>query len=284
MSQYSGRDGSTSHTPYVSPTTSSNTSLRSNAPAGSPAVLSSTLIPRDYLASLSKPRLNATDSVPHPPSPLSTSSSSGVSSQTTARALAHDQSSDDEDPEDEVVNEEADDTPLRENLNIAKTRTSAPIPTQPQSPLKVSSLTGSTKAVPLPTNAPIPPGAMPRTSSIDSAISTISSSSHPSKSSSEGREPSVTDIRNLIATAGSAENLVTHLLRDKSHATSQNAQLWKLVDKQRALLLGLNKDLERVTKERDRYRKKAKDLQALGLSENVGSHAAHSQTPTYQRW
>ena len=279
MSQSSGRDGSTSHTPYVSPTTSSNTSLRNNAPAGSPAVLSSTLIPRDYLASLSKSRLNATDSVPHPASPLSTTSSSGVSSQATARALAHEQSSDDEEYEDEAVNEEPDETPLRENLNIAKTRPNAPATTQTQPSQKSSTFTGSARAVPSPTNAPVLLGAMPRTSSIDSAISTISNSSHPSKSSSEGREPSTTDIRNLIATAGSAENLVSHLLRDKSHAASQNAQLWKLVDKQRALLLGLNKDLERVTKERDRYRKKAKDLQALGLSENGGSHAAHSQTP-----
>ena len=281
MSRSSGRDGSTSHTPYVSPTSSSNTSLRNDPPAGSSALLNSTLIPRDYLASLSKSRLNSTDTVPHPSSPLSATSSSGVSSQATAKALqvAHDHSSDDEDYEDEAVIEEPDENPLQENLNLAKTRPNAATTIHTQPPQKSSSFTGSARAVPSPTNAPVLLGAMPRTSSIDSAISTISNSSHPSKSSSEGREPSATDIRGLIATAGSAENLVSHLLRDKSHAASQNAQLWKLVDKQRALLLGLNKDLERVTKERDRYRKKAKDLHALGLNESVGRHAAHSQTP-----
>lgn len=103
---------------------------------------------------------------------------------------------------------------------------------------------------------------MPRTSSIDSAISNISNVSAPQKQPGEGKDPSPQEVRNLIATAGSAENLVQHLLRDKSHAAAQNAQLWKLVDKQRALLLGLNKDLERATKERDRYRKKLKELQA----------------------
>ncbi|RMZ80630.1 hypothetical protein DV738_g2583, partial [Chaetothyriales sp. CBS 135597] len=107
---------------------------------------------------------------------------------------------------------------------------------------------------------------MPRTSSIDSAISTMSHSSSTAKPAQDsGREPSAAEIRKLIATAGSTENLVQHLLREKAHAAAQNAQLWKLVDKQRALLLGLNKDLDRITKERDRYRKRAKDLQATTL-------------------
>ncbi|RMZ82835.1 hypothetical protein DV737_g1910, partial [Chaetothyriales sp. CBS 132003] len=101
---------------------------------------------------------------------------------------------------------------------------------------------------------------MPRTSSIDSAISTMSHSSWAQKPAHDGREHTAAEIRNLIVTAGSAENLIQHLLRDKAHAAAQNAQLWKLVDKQRALLLGLNKDLDRLTKERDRYRKKAKEL------------------------
>ncbi|KAI1621630.1 RalA-binding protein 1 [Exophiala viscosa] len=106
-----------------------------------------------------------------------------------------------------------------------------------------------------------PPPMMPRTSSIDSAISNISGVSLPQKPPGEVKDPSHEDVYNLIATAGSAESLIAHLLRDKSQAAAQNAQLWKLVDKQRVLLLGLNKDLERMTKERDRYRKKAKEVQ-----------------------
>lgn len=127
--------------------------------------------------------------------------------------------------------------------------------------------------------APRPP-IMPRTSSIDSAISNISSVSQPQKPAGEVKEPSQDEVYNLIATAGSAEILITHLLRDKGYAAAQNAQLWKLVDKQRALLLGLNKDLERMTKDRDRYRKKAKELQiqpSEGLDDQP--HAQDGDSP-----
>jgi RalA-binding protein 1 len=119
---------------------------------------------------------------------------------------------------------------------------------------------------------------MPRTSSIDSAISSISNASGPNKALDQ-KEPSIADIRNLIATAGSAENLVQHLLRDKAHAAAQNAQLWKLVDKQRTLLLGLNKDLDRVSKERDRFRKKAKDLATAQSNQPLDRHVSGSHSP-----
>ncbi|KIX00339.1 uncharacterized protein Z518_10478 [Rhinocladiella mackenziei CBS 650.93] len=157
-----------------------------------------------------------------------------------------------------------------ENNNLNGTRSisnefekgSATVPTdnthpgQPPNPLSESpkSYTSCSASV-------HPPNNMPRTSSIDSAISNISNGSHGQKQPGEVRDPSREEVQNLIVTAGSAENLIQHLLKDKSHAAAQNAQLWKLVDKQRALLLGLNKDLERATKERDRYRKKVKELQ-----------------------
>ncbi|PGH07601.1 RalA-binding protein 1 [Blastomyces parvus] len=102
---------------------------------------------------------------------------------------------------------------------------------------------------------------MPRTSSIDSAISSISSA-HSHKSSLEVNNVTPEEIANLISTAGSAEAVIIHLLREKQQAASQNAQLWRLVDKQRTMVLGLNKDLERAMNDKDRYRKKLKDLQA----------------------
>ncbi|PYH40525.1 GTPase-activating protein BEM3 [Aspergillus saccharolyticus JOP 1030-1] len=104
---------------------------------------------------------------------------------------------------------------------------------------------------------------MPRTSSIDSAISSLSSASQTNKSSFDANALSEADIGNLIATAGSAEAVIIHLLKEKHHAATQNSQLWRLVDKQRTLILGLNKDLERQTKEKDRYKKKVKELQSL---------------------
>ncbi|KAL8999269.1 MAG: hypothetical protein Q9169_001814 [Polycauliona sp. 2 TL-2023] len=101
---------------------------------------------------------------------------------------------------------------------------------------------------------------IPRTSSIDSAISTMSSAtSHSHKSSQDSIMSSATDITHLINTAGSAEALIQHLLKEKQHSTAQNAQLWKLVDKQRTLVLGLNQDLERALKDKERYRKKLKE-------------------------
>ena len=71
-----------------------------------------------------------------------------------------------------------------------------------------------------------------------------------------------TEITHLIHTAGSAEALIQHLLREKQHATKENTQLWKLVDKQRTLVLGLNQDLERALKDKERYRKKLKEHSA----------------------
>lgn len=100
---------------------------------------------------------------------------------------------------------------------------------------------------------------MPRTSSIDSAISSLSSASQ--KSTFDANSLSPTDIGNLINAAGSAEAVIVHLLREKHQAASQNSQLWKLVDKQRTLILGLNKDLERAFKEKERYKKKLQELQ-----------------------
>lgn len=101
---------------------------------------------------------------------------------------------------------------------------------------------------------------LPRTSSIDSAISGISLttlSSH--KPSQDALNPGMPDIANLIQTAGSAEAAIQHLLKEKQAAAAQNAQLWKLVDKQRSLVLGLNQDLERALKAKEKYRRKLTD-------------------------
>lgn len=108
--------------------------------------------------------------------------------------------------------------------------------------------------------------AMPRTSSIDSAISSLSSASQSHRSTFDANAVSQADIGNLISTAGSPEAVIIHLLKEKHHAASQNSQLWRLVDKQRTLVLGLNKDLERALKEKEKYKKKVKDLQNSGPS------------------
>lgn len=107
---------------------------------------------------------------------------------------------------------------------------------------------------------------MPRTASIDSTVSSVSSSTAGSQrpnGTSAYRVPqeSVTsqDAAGLIVSAGSAEAAVVKLLNEKNQAASHNAQLWRLVEKQRSMILGLNKDLEKSLKEKERYKKKVKE-------------------------
>ncbi|KAI2473584.1 RhoGAP-domain-containing protein [Annulohypoxylon bovei var. microspora] len=103
------------------------------------------------------------------------------------------------------------------------------------------------------------PGA-PRTSSIDSAISAISRTH--SHQGSQDAQSGTADISNLVRAAGSPEAVIQYLLKEKHSQSQQNAQLWRLVDKQRAMILGLNKDLERSLKDKEKYRKKLKDVMA----------------------
>lgn len=99
---------------------------------------------------------------------------------------------------------------------------------------------------------------VPRNASIDSGVSALSNGPISRKNSTD----SVTnhDIPSIIKAAGSAETVIEHLLKEKQAQSQQNAQLWRLVDKQRAMILGLNKDLERALKDKEKYRKKVKDL------------------------
>ncbi|KAI0833912.1 RhoGAP-domain-containing protein [Hypoxylon sp. FL0890] len=108
-------------------------------------------------------------------------------------------------------------------------------------------------------NPDTPPGP-PRTSSIDSAISAISSRTHSHQGSQD--QSGTADISNLVKAAGSPEAVIQYLLKEKQSQSQQNAQLWRLVDKQRAMILGLNKDLERALKDKEKYRKKLKDVMA----------------------
>ncbi|EWC43911.1 hypothetical protein DRE_01263 [Drechslerella stenobrocha 248] len=99
------------------------------------------------------------------------------------------------------------------------------------------------------------PGARPagpRSSSIDSAINNIFAQT-------QNSERTADEIAVLIQAAGSAESLIAHLLKDKAQAAAQNSQLWRLVDKQRSMILSLNRDLEKAMKDKERYRKKLKE-------------------------
>lgn len=96
----------------------------------------------------------------------------------------------------------------------------------------------------------------PRNSSVGSAVSAISSRA-PSQQSTQD------DVANLIRTAGTPEAVIQYLLKEKQSQSQQNTQLWRLVDKQRAMILGLTKDLDRALKDKEKYRKKLKEVVAI---------------------
>ena len=105
-----------------------------------------------------------------------------------------------------------------------------------------------------------------RNVSIDSTVSSMSTSTSTSarpQGADSYRVPhdnsGPQNIASLVAAAGSTEAALEKVFAEKQQAASHNAQLWRLVEKQRAMILGLNKDLEKSLKEKERYRRKLKD-------------------------
>ena len=119
-----------------------------------------------------------------------------------------------------------------------------------------------------------------RTSSIDSAISSVSlATTHSPKGSFDSNSTTSSDVSGLIKAAGSAESLIVHLLKDKQHLEGRTAQLWSVVEKQRKLLLGLNEDLIKVAKDKERYRKEAEDLRRAATSPTSPKSLQATATP-----
>ncbi|KAI9894086.1 MAG: hypothetical protein M1814_004856 [Vezdaea aestivalis] len=98
-----------------------------------------------------------------------------------------------------------------------------------------------------------------RNDSLDSSKSLSSLASHGRKSSQDSLLVEPSDVTSLISSAGSPEAAITRLLKEKHSASTQNSQLWRLVEKQRAMILGLNIDMDRVLKDKEKYKKKLKD-------------------------
>src|SRR5690242_5533041 len=112
------------------------------------------------------------------------------------------------------------------------------------------------------------PTAPPRNLSIDSAASSATSSGaaaprpppgHSSRPSQDVNTTNPPDMAAVIAAAGSPEAALLAMWKEKQNQASHNQQLWRLVEKQRAMVIGLQKDLERALKDKDRYRRKMKE-------------------------
>ncbi|THH19439.1 hypothetical protein EW146_g1736 [Bondarzewia mesenterica] len=121
-------------------------------------------------------------------------------------------------------------------------------------------MSGGTHTPPRRPNDPLPP-----LSSQHSAQSLLANR-HAQPVASASSQP--VSIESLLAAHANSSNpaiaALTQILAERNTLSSQNAQLWKHIEKHRAAYSHVNKDLERVRAERDAYRAK---LQALG--ENV---------------
>ncbi|KAK2591083.1 Rho GTPase activating protein [Conoideocrella luteorostrata] len=144
--------------------------------------------------------------------------------------------------------------------NDARSVSSVSKPVGSTAALGSSKATRSTMAATMASNPNEVTKAMPRNNSIDTAVSVLSSKSGSSSKGATHDAQSSTDIASLIQTAGSPESVIEHLLKEKHSQSQQNSQLWRLVDKQRAMILGLNKDLEAAIKEKEKYRRKLKEI------------------------
>ncbi|KAJ5961078.1 uncharacterized protein N7479_008228 [Penicillium vulpinum] len=248
-------------------------------------------IPRDYLARSDQRPGPAPGSRHITPSPLHTSSlpqSYGVdgsaSSQSPLSPKSNPTSSQNRSPTTRAANaiytaplSQSPEMVGTESVNASGRPSESSMPKPSRAPDPDRSASSSVSSIHSMPGDRTPHRVMPRTSSIDSAISSLSSNSQ--RSAFDVNALSSADINNLINAAGSAEAVIMHLLKEKHQAASQNAQLWKLVDKQRTLILGLNKDLERAFQEKDKYRKKLKDIQdapPLPVAEPLASVAAPS--------
>ncbi|KAF2863602.1 RhoGAP-domain-containing protein [Piedraia hortae CBS 480.64] len=104
-----------------------------------------------------------------------------------------------------------------------------------------------------------------RTTSTHSAVSSASGAARPLP------DASTPDPAAFIAAAGSADAAVQKLLVERNQAASHNAQLWRLMEKQRAMILGLNRDLEAALRDKERYRQR--------LKQSIANASANAQPP-----
>nr|POE63426.1 putative rho-type gtpase-activating protein 2 [Quercus suber] len=161
--------------------------------------------------------------------------------------------------------------------STAPSTTAAPRPLQSFRPDMISSQRSTATRV----DPARPSGATHRHVSADSDVSTISTSTISSQRPTANggvrgsHDHGAPDVAGLIAAAGSAEAAIQKLVKEKEHSDRQQAQLWRLVEKQRAMILGLNRDLEKSLKEKERYRRKLKE--SAQLSETAPALATMSR-------
>ncbi|KAM3508579.1 hypothetical protein MY10362_001095 [Beauveria mimosiformis] len=175
---------------------------------------------------------------------------SGRHNQPAAQTTFYSDSSSPSSPDRAIANSQSVPNVLSVNRSVSQPLTSEKIAAAPESSnlsMDAPAVAALARAMPA-----------PRNSSLDTAISAMSNQRPDGSASSSA--PQSHDIAHLIQTAGSPEAVIKYLLKEKQSQSQQNSQLWRLVDKQRAMILGLNKDLEAALKDKERYRRKLKEF------------------------
>ncbi|KAG9083902.1 hypothetical protein FS749_005646 [Ceratobasidium sp. UAMH 11750] len=86
-----------------------------------------------------------------------------------------------------------------------------------------------------------------------SAQSVSSTSSNPAVSQSS--QKSLEQVLATTSPPGDLQSALVTLLEERNNVVQQNAQLWRIIEKQKASLASASKDLERIRAERERYRR-----------------------------
>ena len=116
-------------------------------------------------------------------------------------------------------------------------------------------------------------GPGPRTASIDSTFSSVSSATYSQVSAQESIIVTDAEITIGVRKAGSEEAFMTQLLREKKHTASQNAQLWKMVANYREMVHKYKADFEKAIADRDRLKRQLDQerLSRVQVSSSDGS-------------
>lgn len=95
--------------------------------------------------------------------------------------------------------------------------------------------------------------------SVPSVRSSNNVHSHTSSDATSSKD-SVHPAESIIASQGSPKAVIEKLLKEKANNETTVNSLWAVVEKQRALIQGLTKDLEKALKDKEHYRKRAKEV------------------------
>ncbi|KAG8724902.1 hypothetical protein FRC09_012314 [Ceratobasidium sp. 395] len=80
----------------------------------------------------------------------------------------------------------------------------------------------------------------------------------------QSSQKTLEQVLTMTSSPGDLQSALMALLEERNNLVQQNAQLWRIVEKQKASLATASKDLERIRAERERYRRLFEETTASG--------------------